>query len=167
MKTVHIIPQERFSNRWWPHGHSFVGQRGYFSQPLGKGNPHKYLQSNMKIIWSLFARQVNFERYQIYPTRKKKFNLQSEWITKLKCKEYLAKCQNPLLMGGTSWVDEIGCLFYKWMAINATWIGGLYTKDQLSRYSKIWRWLKAFFKLVCLYDMNFSYVNTTLGQYKY
>ena len=137
-KTVYIIPQERFSCRWWPHGHSFAGQHGYFSQPLGKGNPHEYLRSNMKIIWSVFARQVHFERYQMYLTRKKKCYLQSQWITKLKCKESVAKGQNPLLMGGTWWVDEIRYLFYKWMAINTTRIRGSHTKDQLSRYSKFW-----------------------------
>ena len=33
-----------------PTGTGFAGQHGYFSQLLGKGNPHEYLQSNMKII---------------------------------------------------------------------------------------------------------------------
>ena len=45
----------------------------------------------------------------MYLTRKKKCYLQSQWITKLKCKESVAKGQNPLLM---SWwnnfvVDEL------------------------------------------------------------
>ena len=120
-----------------------------------ENNPHEYLQSNMKIIWSVFARQVHFERYLMYTIRKKKCYLRSQWITKLKCKESVAKGQNPLLMGGTWWVDEIWCLFYKWMAINTTWMGRSHTKDQLSRCSKFWRWLKAFFKLVAFKTWTF------------